>query len=253
MFFRKKYFFFLAVLILGNAGCATAPSKVLPPVNQLSAAGIYHTVLSGQTLWRISKAYNVDLRELMRLNGITDAGALEVGQKLFIPGVSGFLPLSSFAPDNLAEVEKIIGPRHYSSHWRTITIHHSATLEGNAGSFDRNHRKRGMGGLFYHFVIGNGTGSGDGEIEVGTRWKKQAQVNRPNDIQICLVGDFERENISDKQLDRLIKLITVLREEYNIPLNNIRKHNSIRGKHTACPGRSFPFDRIIRELRRIKA
>ncbi len=252
-FLRKKYFFFLVLLILGNAGCATVPSKVRQPVIQSSAAGIYHTVEIGQTLWRISKAYHVDLKELMRINGITDAGQLEIGQRLLIPGVSAPLSLSLFAPVTNADMEKIVGPRYYSSHWRTITLHHSATLEGNAGSFDRNHRKRGMGGLFYHFVIGNGTGSGDGEIEVGARWKRQAQVNRPYDIQICLVGDFNREMISDKQFDCLIKLITVLREEYTISLKNIRKHNSIKGKHTACPGRGFPFDRIIGELRKIKA
>ena len=48
--------------------------------------------------------------------------------------------------------------------WRYIVVHHSETREGNARAFDYYHRHvRGMeNGLAYHFVIGNGTSSGDG-------------------------------------------------------------------------------------------
>jgi hypothetical protein len=42
---------------------------------------------------------------------------------------------------------------------------YSAIKDGNAASYDRAHRRRGMeNGLAYHFVIGNGVDSGDGEI-----------------------------------------------------------------------------------------
>jgi 5-methylcytosine-specific restriction endonuclease McrA len=37
--------------------------------------------------------------------------------------------------------------------------------------FDRSHRDKGWDELGYHFVIGNGTSSGDGVVEVGTRWQ----------------------------------------------------------------------------------
>jgi len=248
-----KYCFFLfLIFVISSAGCVTAPHKVSPPVIP-SAAGVYHIVGSGQTLWRIAKTYNVDVNELMKANAIVDPGQLGVGQRLFIPRAFVPLPLGPSAPIVSADVESIVGPKRYSTRWQTITIHHSGTLEGNAEAFDRNHRQRGMGGLFYHFVIGNGTGSGDGEIEVGWRWRKQAQVNRPKDIQICLVGDFNRQRLSDKQFESLIKLITVLRQQYSISSRNIRKHKSIKGKHTACPGSGLPFDRIISELRKIKA
>jgi len=248
-----KYCFLLLVIsVLGSAGCATVAQKVSQPIIP-SPAGAYHIVGSGQTLWRIAKTYNVDVHELMRANAINDPGQLGVGQRLFIPGAVVPLPFGPSAPIVTGDVESIVGPRRYTSRWRTITIHHSATLEGNAETFDRNHRQRGMGGLFYHFVIGNGIGSGDGEIEVGWRWRKQSQVDRPNDIQICLVGDFNRQRVSDKQVESLIKLIALLRQQYNIPLRNIRKHKSIKGKHTACPGNNLPFDRIISDLRKIKA
>jgi LysM repeat protein len=248
----KYCFFLLAIFVIGSAGCVTTPHKVSQPVIP-STAGVYHIVGSGQTLWRIAKTYNVDINELMKANAIVDPGQLGVGQRLFIPRALVPLFLGPSAPIVIGDAQGIVGPKRYSSRWRTITIHHSGTLKGNAETFDRNHRQRGMGGLFYHFVIGNGTGSGDGEIEVGWRWRKQAQVNRPNDIQVCLVGDFNRQSLTEKQFESLIKLLTVLRQQYNISLRNIRKHKSIKGKHTACPGSNLPFDRIISELRKIKA
>lgn len=50
--------------------------------------GIYHTVLPGQTLYRIAKTYDVDERELARVNHINDPTTLKVNQRLFVPGVT---------------------------------------------------------------------------------------------------------------------------------------------------------------------
>lgn len=232
--------------VLFLAGCATVPRQ--PPM--APAQGIYHIVGSGQTLYRIAKTYNVDINEIMRLNRIADSTQIGVGQQLFIPGAKAPLPGEAYRPISQETMEKLIGPKYRFSRWRYITLHHSATLEGNAECFDKNHRKRRMGGLFYHFVIGNGTGSGDGEIEVGWRWRKQEQVNRPYDIQICLVGNFNQETVNNSQFDALVKLINVLRKQYDIPLRNIRKHKDIADKFTECPGNSFPFYKLLTELKK---
>jgi len=146
------------------------------------------------------------------------------------------------------KIEILVGPKYPYSRWRYITIHHSATDEGSACVFDRYHRQKGMGGLFYHFVIGNGTGSGDGELEVGWRWKGQVEVNRPYDIQICLVGNFNKAPPTEAQMKTLIRLINVLRRQYNIPIKNIRRHKDVAKKPTECPGKFFPFYRLLREL-----
>ncbi len=47
--------------------------------------GLYHRVEKGQTLWRISKLYHVDLDVLVRLNGIPDSSNIAIGQLIFIP------------------------------------------------------------------------------------------------------------------------------------------------------------------------
>jgi len=48
--------------------------------------GIYHRIENGQTLWRISKIYSVDLDEIVRINRIFDVTNIEIGQIIFIPG-----------------------------------------------------------------------------------------------------------------------------------------------------------------------
>ncbi len=56
--------------------CACAPT------------GIYHTVESGQTLYRIAKTYEIPEAELARINRISDPTRLRVGQKVYVPGVT---------------------------------------------------------------------------------------------------------------------------------------------------------------------
>ncbi len=53
--------------------------------------GIYHTVKSGQTLYRISRTYKIDEAYLARLNGIHDPSAIPIGTRLFIPGAERVL------------------------------------------------------------------------------------------------------------------------------------------------------------------
>jgi len=61
------------------------------------------------------------------------------------------------------------------SRWQFIVVHNSGTRQGNARAFDYYHRhvRRMQNGLAYHFVIGNGTSTGNGQIEVGDRWRRQ--------------------------------------------------------------------------------
>ncbi|MBI2560634.1 MAG: N-acetylmuramoyl-L-alanine amidase [Planctomycetes bacterium] len=156
------------------------------------------------------------------------------------------------------DLERICKTDIPESNWRYIIIHHSATDCGNAADFDRYHRKvRGWKyGLAYHFVIGNGHGSADGEIEVGERWRKQIHgahtanmdYNRIA-IGICIVGNLEEEMITTRQFDSLCQIVLYLSKRYNIPLSNLIMHNQvIQKKGTLCPGKNFPYDDLISKL-----
>lgn len=52
---------------------------------QRSGADGMYSVLSGDTLWLISKHYNVSMRDLIEMNGLRSPYMLNVGQRLFIP------------------------------------------------------------------------------------------------------------------------------------------------------------------------
>jgi len=72
----------LALAICISAGCATVPTST---TRNKPVQGIYHRVGKGQTLWSISKLYNVDLDELVRSNKLLNSSQIQAGQMLFIP------------------------------------------------------------------------------------------------------------------------------------------------------------------------
>lgn len=252
------------VVLLGVSGCARAPMKTpVPPAAIQQTAGslnisvpVTHRVEHGQTLYRIAKKYGVDVNDLMRANHIHNVALLKTGQTLVIPG-QYILSQSAAAPPleagmSMAQVARLAGPKRYGSDWRTITVHHSATGNGGARAFHRDHLRRRMGGLFYHFVIGNGTHTRDGEIEAGWRWKKQVKANRPYDIQICLVGNFSKEEVSRAQFGSLVRLVGLLQDQYGISTRNVRRHEDVKGKNTECPGKHFPFHKLLNQLSRTR-
>lgn len=136
-----------------------------------------------------------------------------------------------------------------STRWRWIVVHHSAIKYGNAAIYDKAHRERGMeNGLAYHFVIGNGVDSSDGEIEIGPRWKKQlngGHVHREDinavGIGICLVGNLEATKPTTKQVAALRELIDYLKGATWGRKLKFTVHKEVEPGRTACPGKNFPL------------
>ncbi len=139
--------------------------------------------------------------------------------------------------------------------WKYIVVHNSGTRQGNAKIFDYYHRHtRGMpNGLAYQFVIGNGSSSGNGEVEIGERWKKQINGGHVHSdylnniaIGICLVGDFNRDAPTKQQLEALDELIRYLRDRVGKSEGRVcivKPHRAINPPQwpTDCPGDKFPF------------
>jgi N-acetylmuramoyl-L-alanine amidase-like protein len=142
--------------------------------------------------------------------------------------------------------------------WKYIVVHNSGTRQGNARIFDYYHRhvRRMPNGLAYHFVIGNGTSSGDGQIEIGNRWVIQLAGGHVHSdylnyisIGICLVGDFNRDLPTRAQYEALDELTRYLRQRvgkvdgrYSIVLG----HKEINPRPTDCPGNRFPLNWLHR-------
>ena len=133
--------------------------------------------------------------------------------------------------------------------WRYIVIHHSATNGGNAAEFGQMHRDRGWDEMGYHFVITNGDGGSNGQVQVGSRWWKQkwgahtggTPDNEYNEygIGICIVGNFMNHNPTPEQLKSTRELVAYLMETYKIPMRNLISHKDAPNTNTECCGRVF--------------
>jgi hypothetical protein len=145
------------------------------------------------------------------------------------------------APDSMDAVFMTEVPAR-AGQWKYIYIHHSRTTGGNAVTLGQL-----TGGLNDHFVIGNGDGAIDGEIQIGQRWNQQLPANQPIGatgidpacISICVVGDFDRGMPTPTQMRRLSQLVGTLQGRYHIPADRVLllgQPNSPAGS-----GRYFPL------------
>lgn len=203
---------------------------------------IIHEVGPMETIWRLSRMYNVSQESICAANGLKPGEPISKGQKLTIPN---------------ARTEKDIFALYRNTQWKYIIVHHTATDIGKAILIDRSHADRGFWyGLGYHFLIDNGTlGKGDGQIEASPRWVKQlngahckAGGMNEKGIGIALVGNFNEELPTPKQLQALEFLLRKLMTYYRIPACNVMGHRDVEGAATDCPGRRFPWPTVRQAL-----
>ncbi len=85
---KKIIFLFI---ILGLVGCETVPPSTGPTLTSLTQGipAARHRVEVGETLWKISKIYGVDIDDIIRLNHLAEDSTVEVGQIILIPGQAG--------------------------------------------------------------------------------------------------------------------------------------------------------------------
>jgi hypothetical protein len=153
-----------------------------------------------------------------------------------------------------AEIDRAPADRR-NPRWQFIVVHNSGTRQGNARVFDYYHKhvRHMQNGLAYHFVIGNGTSTGNGQIEIGDRWRRQingGHVHSDNlnniALGICLVGDFNRGQPSPAQLQSCEELIRYLRQRCGKIGNHymvVKPHREMNPPRwaTDCPGDAFPY------------
>jgi len=139
-----------------------------------------------------------------------------------------------------------------------IILHHSATepkayegdLDGQAmvdiicSNHHRNWSKRFPNyKCDYQYLIGP-----TGKVFEGQPLEKVGfhcgnyEKNRRS-IGICFLGNFEKILMPEKQMLAGAELIKNLRERFNI--KEIKKHSDI--VPTLCPGKHFPFDKMLKE------
>ena len=249
----------------------------LAPTENPGAAKTWFKVRKGDTLSKVARENSVKVEDLRRWNRLS-GDTIRPGDLLRIRPLDTSRAVTSSAsapkpPAPVPEPKKpavpewrfvepvraqIDAPKNRLRDWEYIVVHHSGTSGGNAKIFDYYHsEERGMeNGMAYHFVIGNGTDSGDGQIEVGRRWLKQLQgghlaseMLNEISIGICLVGDFSRSRVGPRQTASLIELVQYLRKMMSEDRLKFRLHREINTRPTECPGRLFPA-RALHEILR---
>ncbi len=150
---------------------------------------------------------------------------------------------SLFAIDSPASLDVIFETRTpvTPERWKYVYIHHTQSASGDAVGLAQS-----PAGFGDHFLIGNGDGAVDGEIQVGQLWNLQRAANPPAGankidgacISISVVGDFDRAVPTPTQMRRLAQLVGTLQGQLHISRENVLMIDAV--KSAAGAGKYFP-------------
>ncbi|MEM7624405.1 MAG: peptidoglycan recognition family protein [Planctomycetota bacterium] len=127
---------------------------------------------------------------------------------------------------------------------KKITIHHEGwtpfTATSAAATYDRiesirqiHTRDRGWSDIGYHFIIDR-----QGRIVEGRPLAYQGahvSENNPHNMGILVLGNFEKQTPSKKQVEALGRFTRQMMKAHRVPASRVRTHKEINP--TQCPGR----------------
>jgi len=127
-------------------------------------------------------------------------------------------------------------PRNVTTH---LILHHVAASSATADGIHAYHLSKGWAGIAYHYFV-----SKKGEVFEG-RPENMRGGHTTNwnycSIGVCFEGDFETEQMTEAQIAAGSELAKDIVSRY--PSIVIGRHSEFG--QTACPGKNFPFDRIV--------
>ncbi len=194
--------------------------------------------------------------ELTRPNTARPSSVRGTSGRMLIPRSLPATSMIERVKPFLASPNDLLRPAKADRPWKYVVVHHSANPSGGYDQIDRDHRKvLGHEGCGYHFVIGNGTDTPDGQVEASGRWidqkpgvhcrnGKTPDVNEYG-IGICLVGNFDHSAPTPKQVAAAAALVNYLEKRYRIATDHVGTHDQFASTPTACPGRNFPREAIF--------
>lgn len=224
----------------------------IPAPDDKPEKATFYVVKRGESLVSIAQKFGITVADLVRANGIKKPDEIDVGDRLRVPEgkPAEYSGLGS-------ELRKSLDEAVISKRWKNIVIHHSGSTIDTPTGMDRYHREeRHMeNGLAYHFVIGNGVRTKDGDIYIGHRWRAQldgghlstSALNHVS-IGICLIGDFNQRAPSKKQMESVRALIAYLMDRCDLTKKSVKMHRQINTRPTECPGSKFPTRQLLSML-----
>lgn len=197
-----------------------------------------------------------DRRTLIVLGSLLGAMTVAAGMLMLLePTKAGEQRLPRFSEVSLAAFDQpknptdalfAVNPQPTGQRWSSIVIRFSGSDQGSGHTLGELHKRAGVGDLAYHFTLGNGQGAPDGLVEIGPRWEQQRpgytsialhnQQGSHEVIDICLIGDFDRNPPTQAQQADLVWLVQQLQHRLQIPSERVLLGDG----RTSRPGRFFP-------------
>jgi hypothetical protein len=112
--------------------------------------------------------------------------------------------------------------------WESVEIYFSGTKAGNVAQLASLSGLANSDDINCHFVICNGLGGSDGQIQTTEKWQKQWSVipdhtwyGSSRTVRICLVADGRNIRPTNAQIKRTEALVESLAMKFNVPASKI--------------------------------
>jgi len=150
------------------------------------------------------------------------------------PPLAGAFCLSSYyrlTPTDTAIFSRVRQPL---DHWQAIEIYYSGTRVGNIEWLASLNGYKDSKDLNCHFVICNGYGGEDGQIQTTEKWLDQAAVESEENwednrkiIHVCIISDGKTALPTDCQVKRAETLLETLYRHFRISPQHVRTLGSL--------------------------
>lgn len=146
------------------------------------------------------------------------------------PPSAGLFSLSKYVLNNLDPVGEVIRPGPFQSpgRWGRIEVYYSGTKAGNIEQLASLGGLAGAEDINCHFVICNGLGGGDGQIQPTEKWQRQWSIipgrtwyGSGQTIRICVIADGKTAQPTDSQKQRTQLLVEELRRGFGIQRESV--------------------------------
>ena len=104
--------------------------------------------------------------------------------------------------------------------WNRVEVYYSRTSSGNTSDLAVVSHLRETPRADFHFVVCNGRGAEDGQIQFTDSWQKQQTAN--GIIRICVVADLYSSPATDYQVRRTTALVDALIRKFEIETSYVR-------------------------------
>jgi hypothetical protein len=140
--------------------------------------------------------------------------------------LSGYYGLESVEKLILSELAKPPG------RWDRIAVCYSGTQGGNVQQLLSVTNQDSPEDITCHFVVCNGFGGADGQIQPTEKWRRQCSIAQSGisdsgrqTIYVCVIADGKTARPTDLQIRRVEALIEALCREFNIQIEFVHCPN----------------------------